>query len=389
MKKNLFLISLLILSTQTLSNESIDETIDFDIEGVNIEEQMLFDQNQQDFVDSIKNELNQTKLELSKYKTESEKNAAIVQKLGKKWNHEVYFGVEQEINSDKDWKFLDGSLATSPYVGMFLYQDGSKFLYDFQFLKTYIDHNEEYNRNRFSTGVTYRDSFKLDNGKTGTWGLRIGYRNDSYHWDSMKASTSTPEYSGYIRKGEERNEIWIRPTASLNVTPKIRLNGSLSFRLIDRELDYAKFGNEYSKRTRDWSNIQEHMLGARYTFDSKNFASLDYLLVREDLKRTLLNTEHFAQLRYFHFLPNRDTISPYIRIPLGDGEQKYYNGVKDITRVDSISRPRIGIQYKHNLTTNTSVLLDVYYRAQTIDPSNGPKRDENFFLWFAELNHKF
>ena len=200
MKKNLFLISLLILSTQTLSNESIDETIDLDIEGVNIEEQMLFDQNQQDFVDSIKNKLNQTKLELSKYKTESEKNAAIVQKLGKKWNHEVYFGVEQEINSDKDWKFLDGSLATSPYVGMFLYQDGSKFLYDFQFLKTYIDHNEEYNRNRFSTGVTYRDSFKLDNGKTGTWGLRIGYRNDSYHWDSMKASTSTPEYSGYIRK---------------------------------------------------------------------------------------------------------------------------------------------------------------------------------------------
>lgn len=389
MKKKLILLSLLALTIQISANENINEVIDLDIEGVNIEESMLFNENQQDFINSIKENLKNTKLELDKYKTDAEKNAAIVKKIGKKWNHEVYFGVEQEINSDKDWKFLDGSLATSPYVGMFLYQDDSKLLYDFQFLKTYIDHNEEYNRNRFSAGVTYRDSFKLESGKTGNYGLRVGYRNDSYHWDSMKASTSTPEYSGYIRKGEERNEIWIRPTASLNMTPKVRLNASLSFRLIDRELDYAKFGNEYSKRTRDWSNIQEHMLGARYTFDSKNFASLDYLLVREDLKRTLLNTEHFAQLRYFHFLPNRDTISPYVRIPLGDGEQKYYNGVKDITRVDNVNRPRIGIQYKHNLTTSTSILLDVYYRPQTIDPSNGPKRDENFFLWFAELNHKF
>lgn len=389
MNKKLFLISLLVLSTQALSNENIDETIDLDIEGVNIEEQIIFDQKQQDFINSIKKKLEETKLELSKYKTEAEKNAIIVKNMPKKWNHEVYFGVEQEINSDADWKFLDGSLATSPYVGMFMSKDGSKFLYDLQFLKTYIDDNEEYNRNRFSAGVTYRDSFNLKNGKTGNWGVRVGYRNDSYHWDSMKESTSLPSYSGYIRKGEERNEIWLRPTASLNMTPKIRLNASLSFRFIDRELDYARFGNEYSKTTRDWSNIQEHMIGARYTFESKNFVSLDYLFVREDLKRTLLNTENFAMLRYFHFFPNRDTLSPYVRIALGNGEQKYYNGVKEVVRVDDVSRPRIGIQYKHNLTPSTSVLLDVYYRPQTINPSNGPKRDENFFLWFAELNHKF
>lgn len=389
MKKKLFLISLLACCTTALANENINDVIDLDIEGVNIEEQMLFDERQQNFVNSVKEQLKATKLELSKYKTEAEKNAAIVEKIGKKWNHEVYFGVEQEVNSDADWKFLDGSLATSPYVGMFLYQDGSKVMYDFQFLKTYIDDNEEYNRNRFSAGVTYRDSFTLKNGKTGNWGVRVGYRNDSYHWDSMKGSTSLPSYSGYARKGEERNEIWLRPTSSLNITPKVRLNASLSFRFIDRELDYARFGNEYSKTTRDWSNIQEHMLGARYTFDSKNFVSLDYLFVREDLKRTLLNTEHFAQLRYFHFLPNRDTISPYVRIPLIDGEQKYYNGIKQVIRTDDVNRPRIGIQYKHNITPNTSVLVDVYYRAQTVDPDNGPKRDENFFLWFAELNHKF
>ncbi|MGL5427898.1 MAG: hypothetical protein ACRDAS_08305 [Cetobacterium sp.] len=384
MKKQLLLLSFLALANTSFADENT-------ILGVpsETEETLNFGEKQLNFVNSIKEELETTKLELSKYKTEAEKNAAIVKKAGKKWNHEVYFGVEQEINSDNDWKFLDGSLATSPYTGMFLYQDDSKLLYDIQFLKTYIDHNEEYNRNRFSTGVTYRDSFKLEDGKTGNWGLRVGYRNDNYHWDSMKASTSASTYSGYVRKGEERNEIWIRPTASLNITPKVRLNTSLSFRIIDRELDYARFGKEYSKTTRDWSNIQEHSLGMRYTFDNKNFLSLDYIFVRENLKRTLLNTEHFAMLRYFHFLPNKDTISPYVRFAIADGKQKYYDGLGNVTKTQEINRPRIGIQYKHNIKPSTSIMFDVYYRPQNIDPSNGPKAHENFFLWVAELNHKF
>lgn len=385
MKKKLLLLSILILGNITLAEDNIP----LDVSEINSEESLFFDDKQQLFINSIKGELETTKLELSKYKTEAERNAAIVKKVGKKWNHELYFGVEQEINSDNDWKFLDGSLATSPYTGMFLYQDDSKLLYDIQFLKTFIDDNEEYNRNRFSAGVTYRDSFKLSNGKTGNWGLRVGYRNDSYHWDSMKASTSASTYSGYVRKGEERNEIWIRPTGSLNITPKVRLNTSLSFRIIDRELDYARFGKEYSKTTRDWSNIQEHSIGMRYTLDNKNFFSLDYLFVREDLKRTLLNTEHFAMLRYFHFLPNKDTISPYVRIALVDGEQKYYDGVKNLIRTDDVNRSRFGVQYRHNFTPNTNLMLDVYYRPQNIEPSNGPKRHENFFLWTAELTHKF
>lgn len=389
MKKKLFLVGLLVYCSTIFANENINEIIDLDVEQANIEEQMMFDERQQNFINSIKEQLEATKLDLSKYKTEAEKNAVIVKNIPKKWNHEVYFGVEQEINSDSDWKFINGSLFTSPYVGMFMSKDDSKFLYDFQFLKSYIDGNGEYNRNRFSIGTTYRDSFSLESGKTGNWGVRLGYRNDSYHWRTLKESTSKPSYFGYLRRGEERNEIWLRPTASLNITPKIRFNTSLSFRFIDRKLDYARFGNEYANTTRDWSSIQEHMAGFRYTFDSKNFASLDYLFVREDLKRTLLNTENFAILRYFHFLPNRDTISPYLRMPLGNGDQKYYNGVKEVVRVDNVNRPRIGIQYKHNFTPNTSLLFDVYYRPQNIDPDNGPKKHENFFLWFAELYHKF
>lgn len=386
MKKKL----LLLFSILTIGNLAFaEDSLPLDNSELSSDEAIIFDERQKNFIQSIREELEATKLELSKYKTEAEKNAAIVKKNTKKWNHELYFGIEQEINSDSDWKFLDGSLATSPYTGMFLHKDDSKLLYDIQFLKTFMDDNEEYNRNRFSAGVTYRDSFKLKNKKTGNWGLRVGYRNDSYHWDSMKASTSSSTYSGYVRKGEERNEIWIRPTGSLDITPKIRLNTSLSFRIIDRELDYARFGKEYSKTTRDWSNIQEHSLGMRYTLDNKNFFSLDYLFVREDLKRTLLNTEHFAMLRYFHFLPNKDTISPYVRVALADGKQKYYDGVKNLIRTDEVNRSRFGVQYRHNFTPNTNLMLDVYYRPQNIDPSNGPKRHENFFLWTAELTHKF
>ncbi|MGL6064260.1 MAG: hypothetical protein ACRC0S_04180 [Fusobacteriaceae bacterium] len=385
MKNFFLLLACIVLSTTLLGNEDLNvlvPTSDFD-------ETIIFDEKQQIFVDSIKQELENTKSELTKYKTNSDKNVETVKNSSKKWNHELYFGIEQEINSDSDWKFLDSSLATSPYTGMFLYKDDSKFLYDIQFLKTFIDHLEEYNRNRFSAGITYRDSFKLNSGKTGNYGLRLGYRNDSYHWSSMTESTSIPTYSGYIRKGEERNELWIRPTGSLNMTSKIRMTTSLSFRIIDRELDYARFGKEYAATKRDWSNIQEHSLGMRYTLDNKNFMSLDYQFVRENLVRTLLNTEHFAMVRYFHFLSNKDTFSPYVRVPLGKGEQKYYNGVKEVVRVDKVTRPRIGIQYKHNINSRTSLFFDVYYRPQNIDPSNGSKRHENFFLWVAELNHKF
>ncbi|MGL4904305.1 MAG: hypothetical protein ACRC34_02240, partial [Cetobacterium sp.] len=131
MKKQLLLLSFLALANTSFADENT-------ILGVpsETEETLNFGEKQLNFVNSIKEELETTKLELKKYKTEAEKNAAIVKKAGKKWNHEVYFGVEQEINSDNDWKFLDGSLATSPYTGMFLYQDDSKLLYDIQFLKT-------------------------------------------------------------------------------------------------------------------------------------------------------------------------------------------------------------------------------------------------------------
>lgn len=382
MKKILAVLSLLAVTGTAYAQEVNVDLIEDSTEEMQVEDQALF-------LQSIQEELENTKKELEKYKTEAEKTTAKLNSIKPKWNHELYFGVEQEINSNEDWKYIDGTVVTSPYTGMYLYQDGSKFMYDIQFLKTYISTAEEYNRNRFSAGVTYRDSFKLESGKTGTWGVRVGYRNDSYHWDSInKESLSLSTYKGYLRKGEERNEIWFRPTATLNLNPKVRLTGSLSFRGIDRELDYARFNGEYSVRTRDWSSIQEHMVGMRYTFANRNFASLDYLFVREDLKRTLLNTEHFAIARYFHFLPNKDTVSPYVRIALGEGEQVYYNGLKQEIRTDKVTRPRVGIQYRHIFTPQTNVMFDAYYRPQNIE-SNGKTRHENFFLWTLELTHKF
>lgn len=381
MKKLLAVLSVLVVSQAVYANDVIVET--------NVEEQVIQDTNQELFLQEIQLELESTKKELEKFKTAAERDAAKLKAIKPRWNHEMYFGIEQEIDSDENWKYNKGGVATSPYVGMYLFQDGSKWMYDMQFLKTYLDGQEEYNRNRLSVGARYMTSFKAPSGKTGTWGYRIGYRNDSFHWKSMTAGTSTPAYSGYIRKGEERNEIWFRPMFTFNASSKVRLNASFTFRAIDRELDYAKFGTSYAVTKRDWSSIQEHIVGGRYTFANRDFASLEYLFVREDLKRTLLNTEHFAMLRYFHFLPNRDTISPYARIALTRGKQKYYDGLKNVTRTQEKDRSRVGIQYRHIFTPSTNIMFDAYYRPENTYASNGKKSHNQFVLWTMELTHKF
>lgn len=387
MKKLLAVLSILAVSSVALANDVVVEEV-----TANADEQIIQDENQVLFLQSVQTELENTKKELVKYRDAAERDAARLRTIKPKWNHEMYFGIEQEILTNDNWKYNGRTiepLVTSPYTGMYLFQDGSKWMYDIQYLKTYISRAQEYNRNRFSAGARYSDSFKLDSGKTGTWAVRLGYRNDSFHWKSANAGVSGPGYSGYVRKGEERNEIWFRPMATFNASSRVRLNGSLSFRAIDRTLDYHRYGSSYAVKTRDWSSIQEHIIGGRYSFANRDFASLEYLFIREDLKRTLLNTEHFAMLRYFHFLPNRNTLSPYARIALVNGKQKYYDGLKNVTRTQEIDRSRVGLQYRHIFNPSTNVMFDVYYRPQNVMPATGAKRHENFVLWTMELTHKF
>ncbi|MGL5949060.1 MAG: hypothetical protein ACRCYV_08510 [Aeromonas sp.] len=307
-----------------------------------------------------------------------------------KWNVEAYLGTEQEINSDDDWKFQNGSLATSPYLGAFIYQDGSPWMYDVQFLKTYIDHNSEYNRNRFSLGVTRTMPFNIE-GKSGSVKMRVGYRNDSYHWGSInKASLAAPDYKGDLRKGEERNEIWLRPALSYNYSANLNLMAAFSFRIIDRELDYARAQGEYGVTTRDWSTIDEHLLGGTYKFNASSSLSAYYLYVREKLVRTMDNEEHFAWVTYRHKIPSGQTIAPYVRYALADSKTYYFNSDKDEINLKRMDRTRFGLQLTQPISPATSLMFDIYYRPETVKDRNAATTtDNNFILWYMELKHKF
>lgn len=330
-------------------------------------------------VEVLERELNSVKSELHALKNKP------------KWNVEAYLGNEQEINSNDNWKFQDGSMATSPYIGAFFYQDGSKWMYDVQFLKTFIDHNSEYNRNRLSAGVTYTEPFKLDNGTDGYARMRVGYRNDSYHWGSIdQASLADPSYQGDLRKGEERNEIWLRPQVSYNPTPDLNLMAALSFRIIDRELDYARAKGAYGVTTRDWSTIDEHMAGGTYKFNANSSLSAYYLYVREKLVRTMDNEEHFAWVTYRHKLPFGMTVAPYVRYAITDSKTYYYDSQKNETNLKRNDRTRYGVTLTQPITPATSLSFDVYYRPETQwDRNTNKETDYNFVLWYMELKHKF
>lgn len=130
--------------------------------------------------DEFETDYDQEIYKLNKRIQQIEKEKKEVQdKLRQKaWNFENYIGAEQEIDSDESWKFIKGSMATSPYVGAYIYQHDSLWLYDVQFLKTYLDNNPEYDRTRWQAGVTRTFPFTYD-GKSGNTKLRLGYRNDN------------------------------------------------------------------------------------------------------------------------------------------------------------------------------------------------------------------
>lgn len=173
------------------------------------------------------------KLNIKLKALESERDAAKKAIKDSAWYVDTYLGVEQEIDSDDNGKFINGSMATSPYFGAFIYQNNSLWMYDVQILKTYLDHNSEYDRTRWQVGATRTFPFTLAEHK-GNAKLRLGYRNDNWHYPSISnPALSAPSYMGDVRKGEERHEIWIRPQLNYTLNPNVSLNASLSFRLID------------------------------------------------------------------------------------------------------------------------------------------------------------
>lgn len=302
------------------------------------------------------------------------------------WHVDTYIGMEQEIDSNDHWKFINGSMATSPYFGAFIYQDNSLWMYDVQVLKTYIDHNKEYDRTRWQVGATR--TFPFSDNK-GNMKVRVGYRNDNWHFASIKnAEQAAPTYLGDLRKGEERNEFWLRPQFSYAYSDALNLSASFSFRFIDRKLDYARAKGQYGVYKRDWSFINEHFAGATYSFNKNQSLWLSYLYINENLINSLVNKEHFLWAMYRHKFDSGLSVMPYTRIALAKGKQSYRDSDNNEFLSKEKNRSRVGVQMTYPIAKDTSIFWDTYYRPEKTW-TNSEKQKNNFWFWAVELRHSF
>lgn len=302
------------------------------------------------------------------------------------WKFETYLGTEQERDYNPGWEFIPGSIATSPYFGAFIYQTGSLWMYDFQVLKTYIDRNDEYDRTRWQVGVTRSFPFKIAD-KPATFKLRLGFRNDNWHYSSTVTQGMITNYETkgtLVRKSEERNEIWVRPTLSYRYNDHLSFLGSLSFRFIDRKLAYAPTG----ETRRDWSHIHEHFIGGTYRFNPKNALTVYYLYIDESLVNTLYNKEHFLWSTYDYKFDSGFRIMPYVRISLDRGKQSFRNWEDQETAFKKKDRSRYGFQLLYPITNSLSVWTDFYYRPEQTW-QNGQKTHNHFTFVALELRYNF
>ncbi|HGV9230772.1 MULTISPECIES: hypothetical protein [Providencia] len=351
---------------------------------------MMIFTSSQSIADEFEIDYDQQIIKLNQRINELEKKKSDLEKKNKEkiWNVESYLGTEQEIDSDDNWKFLKGSVATSPYFGAFIYQNNSLWMYDIQVLKTYLDNNSEYDRTRWQVGATRTFPFTFHD-KPGNFKLRLGYRNDNWHYASISnPALAAPQYKGDIRKGEERHEIWVRPQFNYKYSDNISFNGSLSFRFIDRKLDYARAKGEYGVYKRNWSSIDEHFIGGTYTFNKKNSLWVNYLYIDENLINTLHNNEHFLWAVYRYRFDNGLMIMPYTRYALTKGKQSFRDSNNQEFLFKEKDRSRYGFQLLYPITNGTSIFWDTYYRPE-VTWTKGTKENNNFWFWAIELRHTF
>jgi len=310
----------------------------------------------------------------------NQKISSLQKKPEAKWHFETYIGSEQERDHDKDWNLQLGSIATSPYMGAFIYQDNSSWLYDLQFLKTYVDRNHAYDRTRFQFGVTRSFPFKLVD-KDAVFKLRLGYRNDNWHNAPKKLSPID-----ITRRAEERHEYWVKPSLTYKYSDNLSFLINFSFRFLDRRLDYIE--NNVSKS--DWGHINEHFAGGTYRFNSKNALTLYYLNINEKLVNTLYNKEHFLWGMYNYRFDNGFRLIPYTRFSLKHAKQSFRNTNNVETVFREKNRSRYGFQSIIPFTKQTSLFTDFYYRPEKVWDRTHDKNSKNHFIFMAlELRHNF
>ncbi|WP_392562907.1 hypothetical protein RHO12_05390 [Orbus sturtevantii] len=310
----------------------------------------------------------------------NQKLSELKKNTGDKWHVDSYIGSEQERDHDKDWHLAVGSIATSPYIGAFIYQDNSAWLYDLQFLKTYVDRNHAYNRTRFQFGVTRSFPFKLADKDAG-FKLRLGYRNDNWHYGPKVSATAL------TRTAEERHEYWVKPSFSYKYSDNLSFLASFSFRFLDRRLDYAQ-QNKPNVSKSDWGHINEHFAGGTYRFNAKNALTLYYLNINEKFVNTLYNKEHFLWAMYNYKFDNGFRVIPYTRFSLKHAKQSFRNSDNIQTVFREKNRSRYGFQSIYPFTRQTSLFTDFYYRPEKMWEKGVRKRNQFIFM-ALELRHNF
>ncbi|MGL5098792.1 MAG: hypothetical protein ACRC6B_01960, partial [Fusobacteriaceae bacterium] len=292
----------------------------------------------------------------------------------------------------------------SPFVGGYSQKKGSNWRFDYNFLKSYQSTRSQYNRTRGTFGITYTKPTTIFT-KPGSLGMRLAYRNELKAYKSMDETELASTYSNYQVGTENRHEYWVRPTLTINPLPKLTIFAGPTFRFIDQRIEWDMFGKNTDKpagknlgvETTDSSLIQEHMLQFKWSFTTRRNVSIDYLWVKEDLKRILLNEEHFLNFRYVHIFPNRTMVSPYYRMPLGEGkvESRFATtGEREVEK--NRKRPRIGVTISHPFGNGLSFRFDGYYRPEweqvtkaPDQPNGGKKNDTNMFSWTTQLSYTF
>ncbi|MGL4671950.1 hypothetical protein [Cetobacterium sp.] len=348
----------------------------------------------------LKKEITYLESQLEKYM-----NTPIKSGGGSAYRTTLTFGAEHELTSTQDYKYDDNSHAVSPRLAFSTQKKGSNFSFDGYVSQTLYSGNSKKELQKVDLGMTYMRPTTLFS-KPFRYGGRIGFRN---HTEStpLRLADINSSYVNYHRGHQRRYEYWFAPAFSFNPTPKLNVAMSSTLRIIDHRLTWDIFGkNENGPAGYDWnvettetSKILQHYLRSRYQFTENQSFGIEYLFVREDLKRVILNKEQFLLFRYSYKLPNkRTTISPYVRLPIVDREfRTMLPTTSKMTEVREGERPRYGFVLGHSFGNGLSFRMDAHMRAdsETYKSSNdagvkiGKEKKNNLYNVDWSINYTF
>lgn len=324
---------------------------------------------------------------------------------GSAYRTTLSFGAEDELTSTQHYRYNDNSHTISPRIGFTTQKKGSHFLFDGYYSQTIWSGDSKKEIQKFDIGVTYMKPTTLLS-MPFRYGGRIGFRN---HTEStpLRLVDINSSYVNYHRGHQRRYEYWFAPAVSFDPIPKLNVALSTTLRIIDHRLTWDIFdknpngpaGYNWNVETTETSKILQYYFRTRYQLTENQTFGVEYLYVEEDLKRIILNKEHFILFRYSYKLPNKKTtLSPYVRLPIKDRDWiTMLPTTGDMSEIRRGERPRYGFVLGHSFGGGLSFRMDAHMRADsekylsTGDPgvTIGKTRKENLYNIDWSFNYTF